>query len=47
MALLFTMLSGFVIGLFSSKEQASFNFVAAVTINSDFWTQENNNELSS
>ena len=26
---------------FSSKEQASFNFVAAVTIHSDFGTQEN------
>ena len=33
--LLFNMLSSFVI-VFSSKEQASFNFMAAVTICSDF-----------
>ena len=35
------MLSRFVIASFSSKEQASFNFMAAVTICSDFGTQEN------
>ena len=39
-ALLFNTLSGFVIA-FLPKEQASFNFVAAVTIHSDFGTQEN------
>ena len=33
---LFNMLSSF-----SSKEQASFNFMAAVTIRSDFGAQEN------
>ena len=36
MSLLFNMLSSF-----SSKEQASFNFMAAVTICSDFGAQEN------
>ena len=35
------MLSRFVIASFSSKEQASFNFTAAVTICSDFGAQEN------
>ena len=40
MSLLFNMLSRFVIA-FSSKEQASFNFMAAVTIFSDFGAQEN------
>jgi len=35
------MLSRFVIASFSSKEQASFNFMAAVTICSDFGAQEN------
>ena len=40
MSLLFNMLSRFVIA-FSSKEQASFNFIAAVTICSDFGAQEN------
>ena len=40
MSLLFNMLSRFVIA-FSSKEQASFNFMAAVTICSDFEAQEN------
>ena len=41
MSLLFNMLSRFVIAFFS-KEHASFKFMAAVTICSDFWTQENN-----
>ena len=40
MSLLFNTLSRFVIGC-SSKEQASFNFMAAVTIHSDFRAQEN------
>ena len=40
MSLLFNMLSRFVIA-FSSKEQASFNFMAEVTIFSDFGAQEN------
>ena len=39
MSLLFNMLSRFV--NFSSKEQVSFNFMAAVTIFSDFGAQEN------
>ena len=39
MSLLFNMLSRLVIS-FSSKEQASFNFMAAVTIYSDFGAQE-------
>ena len=38
MSLLFNMLSGFVIA-FLFKEQASFNFMAAVTIRSDFGVQ--------
>ena len=40
MSLLFTLLSRLVI---ASKEQASFNFMAAVTICSDFGAQENSN----
>ena len=40
MSVLFNMLSSLVIA-FSSKEQASFNFMAAVTICSDFGAQEN------
>ena len=41
-SLLFNTLSRFVIACsFSSKDQASFNFMAAVTICSDFGTQEN------
>ena len=40
MSLLFNMLSRLVI-TFSSKEQASLNFMAAVTICSDFGTQKN------
>ena len=40
MSLLFNMVSGFV-NSFSSKEQVSFNFMAAVTIISDFEAQEN------
>ena len=40
MSLLFNILFRFVITFFS-KEQESFNFVAAVTICSDFGTQEN------
>ena len=39
MSLLFNMLSRLVV-IFSSKEQASFNFVAAITIHSDFAAQE-------
>ena len=39
MSLLFNMLSRFV--SFSSKEQGSFNFMASVTIHSDFGAQEN------
>ena len=38
MSLLFNMLSRFV--SFSSKKQASFNFMAAVTVSSDFGAQE-------
>ena len=40
MSLLFNMLSMFVIA-FSSKEQESFNFIATVTIYSNFGAQEN------
>jgi hypothetical protein len=40
MSLLFSMLSMFVIA-FSPKEQESFNFIATVTICSDFGAQEN------
>ena len=40
MSLLFNTLSRFV-NSFSSKEQASFNFMAAITIYSDFGAQEN------
>ena len=40
MSVLFNMLYSLVIA-FSSKEQASFNFMAAVTICSDFGAQEN------
>ena len=40
MSLLFNMLSGLVI-TFSSKEWASFNFMASVTICSDFGAQKN------
>ena len=40
MSLLFNTLSRFVIDFFS-KEQASFNFMAVVTICSDFGAQEN------
>ena len=39
MSLLFNILSRFV-NSFSSKEQASFNFMAATTIHSDFGAQE-------
>ena len=41
MSLLFNMLSRFVIAFLLLKEQASFNFVAAVTVHSDFGAQEN------
>ena len=43
MSLLFNMLSSILkVGYnFSSKEQASFNFLAAVTICSDFGAQKN------
>ena len=40
MSLLFNMLSRFVTHSFSSKEQASFNFMAAVIICSDSGAQE-------
>ena len=40
MSLLFNLLSSLVHS-FSSKEQASFNFIVAVTICSDFGAQEN------
>ena len=40
MSLLFNMLSRLVIHSFSSKEQVSFNFLAAVTICSDFGAQK-------
>ena len=40
MSLVFNMLSGFVTS-FSSKEQASFNFVATVTLCSDFGAKKN------
>ena len=43
MSLLFNTLSRF--HSFSSKEQASFNFMAAVTICSDFGAQENSLSL--
>ena len=39
-SLLFNMLSRFVLN-FSSKEKVSFNFMAAVTVHSDFEAQEN------
>ena len=41
MSLLFNMLSRLVLYNFSSNEQASFNFVATVTICSDFGVQKN------
>ena len=41
MSLLFNMLVILVGQSFSSKEQVSFNFMAAVTICSDFGAQEN------
>ena len=41
MCLLFNMLSRFVLSSFYSKGQASFNFMAAVTILTDFGVQEN------
>ena len=41
MSLLFNMLSSFFCHSFSSKEQVSLNFMAAVTICSDFGVQEN------
>ena len=41
MSLLFNMLSGWVGHSFSSKEQASFNFMAAMTICSDFGAPQN------
>ena len=44
MPLLFNILSRFVID-FLSKEQASFNFVAIVTVPSDFGAQENSLSL--
>ena len=40
MSLLFNMLFRFVVG-FLSKEQVSFNFMAAVTVCSDFGAQKN------
>ena len=40
MSLLFNVLSKFAITFFP-KEQVSFNFVAAVTVRSDFGNQEN------
>ena len=46
MSLVFNMLSRFVVGLSrfaSSKEQASFNFVAVITVRSAFGAQENKN----
>ena len=44
MSLIFNMLSRLVIAFFS-KQQASFNFVAAVAICSDFGAQENSLSL--
>ena len=41
MSLFFNMLSNMVCHSFSSKEQVSFNFMAAVTICNDFGAQEN------
>ena len=41
MCLLFNMLSRFVQVYFPSKQQASFNFMAAVNIHSDVVAQEN------
>ena len=41
MSLLFNTLSRFVIAFVIAKEQASFNFMATVTICSDFGAQEN------
>ena len=47
MSLLFNMLSRFIIVFFfSSKEQVSFNFMAVVTICSDFGAQENKISLA-
>ena len=43
-SLLFNMLSRFVISV-SSKKKASFNFMAVVTIHSDFGAQENSLSL--
>ena len=40
MSLIFNMMSRFVTA-FSSKEKVSFNFMAAVTVHSDFGAQEN------
>ena len=41
MSLLFNMLSKLVIAFFFPKEQVSFNFIAVITICSDFGAQEN------
>ena len=41
MSLLFNMLSRLIIAFLPKKEQVSFNFMAAVTICSDFGDQEN------
>ena len=41
MSLLFNMLSRFVIAVLSRSKQASFNFMAALTICSDFGAQGN------
>ena len=45
MCLLFNMLSRFVQVYFPSKQQASFNFMAAVTIFSDFGAEKKNLSL--
>ena len=41
MSLLFNTLSTFVVAFKTSKEQECFNFMATVTIHSDFEVQEN------
>ena len=45
MSLIFNMLSGFVIAFFP-KKQASFNFMVAVTVYSDFGAKEEKKSIT-
>ena len=44
-SLFFNKMPGFMPGSFPSKEQASFNFMAAVPVHSDFGAQEKSQSL--